>query len=462
MTANRYEERLGTEPMLPLIMRMAMPSVLAQIVNLLYNLVDRVYIGHIQGIGTAALAGVGITTSVIILISAFAMFVGGGAAPLAAIALGQDDRQKAGLMLGNGFILLVIFTVLSVFVTYCYMDPILTFSGATTETLPIARDYLAIYLTGTFFVMVTAGLNSFINVQGRPAISMWAVVVGALLNIILDPIFIFLFEMGVRGAAVATVISQAASALWILYFLFSPNASLRLESKFMRLDRRIIWATLGLGLSPFIMASTESLVGFVLNSSLSKYGVVYVGALAIMQSAMQMVSAPITGFAQGFIPIVSYNFGHNNVSRVKECSKIVITILFFFNLAIVALMMAFPGVVAKAFTSDPELIATTKRTMPLFLAGMTIFGLQRACQNIFVSLNQAKISIFIALLRKVFLLIPLALILPGIIENFSPGNGVYGVFAAEAFSDATAAICCILLYLYFFPRILAKNRNQSL
>ena len=457
MTDTKYEERLGTAPMIPLIIKMSMPAIIAQIVNLLYNLVDRVYIGHISGIGTAALAGVGITTSVIILIAAFAMIVGSGASPLAAIALGQSNRKKAGQMLGNGFTLLILFTLLTCGITYIYMDPILIFSGADSQTLPIAREYLEIYLLGTFFVQITTGLNSFINVQGRPSISMISVILGASLNIILDPIFIFGFNLGVKGAAIATVISQGASALWIMSFLCSKKASLALQVKYMKIDRKIMWAILSLGLSPFIMASTESLIGFVLNSTLSKYGVVYVGALAIMQSAIQLASAPLVGFAQGFIPIASYNYGHRYVERVKSCAKTAITFMFSFNLLLISLMMIFPATVASAFSSDPELIATVRCMMPIFLAGMTIFGLQRACQNIFVSLNQAKISIFIALLRKVILLVPLVFVLPGIIEHWFPGQGVYGVFAAEAISDALAAICCTIIFLVSFPKILKKT-----
>ncbi len=454
MSDKRYEEKLGTEPMLPLIFKMALPSVVAQIVNLLYNIVDRVYIGHIEGTGTAALAGVGITTSVIILISAFAMIVGGGASPLAAIALGQGNREQAGKMLGNGFSLLILFTVLTTALTYLFMDPILLFSGADQETLPIAREYLEIYLIGTFFVQIATGLNSFINVQGRPGIAMTAVVIGAALNIVLDPIFIFVFGLGVRGAAIATVLSQAASAAWIIHFLMSGKASLKLERRYMKLEKKILTATLSLGLSPFIMASTESLIGFVLNSSLSTYGVIYVSALAIMQSAMQLISAPLNGFAQGFIPIISYNYGHKNIQRVKSCASISITFMFSFNLVITVLMMIFPETVAGAFTQDQALIAVTERSMPLFLAGMTIFGLQRACQNIFVSLNQAKISIFIALLRKVFLLIPLALILPGLFERYTEIEGVKGIFAAEAISDGIAAVCCTVIFLIMFPKIL--------
>lgn len=446
---HQYEERLGTDRMLPLVFKMALPAIIAQTVNLLYNIVDRVYIGHIPGIGTPALAGIGVAGSIIILISAFSAIVAGGGAPLAAIALGQGDRPKAGKILGNGFILLLLFTVLTSSLAYLFMEPILLLTGASEQTLGYATDYLSIYLIGTLFVEISIGLNTFINTQGRPSIAMWSVVIGAILNILLDPLFIFVFNMGVKGAALATIISQAGSAIWVVSFLISSRASLRLESRYMKPDKKIIGAILALGLSPFIMASTESMVGFVLNGTLKTFGDIYVSALTVMQSSMLFVSVPLTGFALGFVPIVSYNYGHGNRERVKECFKIVMTFMFLFNLLLILLMIFFPSIIASAFTADAELIATVKQLMPIFLAGMTIFGLQRACQNMFVALGQAKISIFIALLRKVFLLIPLALILPHFM-------GVTGVYAAEAISDATAAICCTIIFAIQFPKILSK------
>lgn len=451
MPNTQYEERLGTDRMLPLVFRMALPAVAAQLVNLLYTLVDRVYIGHIPGIGTDALAGVGVTSSVIILISAFSAIVAGGGAPLAAIALGQGHRERAGKILGNGFVLLVLFAVVTSTVSYLFMKPILTSIGASTHTLSYAVDYLSVYLLGTLFVEVAVGLNTFINCQGRPGVAMCSVIIGAVLNIVLDPLFIFTFGMGVKGAALATILSQACSAVWVLAFLTSKRASLQLERRYLQLDRRIVGATLALGLSPFIMASTESLVGFVLNGSLERYGDIYVSALAVMQAAMLCVSVPLTGFAQGFVPVVSYNFGHGNRERVKECFKIVVTVMFLFNFLLVLLMILFPSLVSAIFTSDAHLTETVTRTMPVFLAGMTIFGLQRACQNMFVALGQAKVSIFIALLRKVILLVPLALLLPR-------WMGVMGILAAEGISDAVAAICCTTIFAFFFPRILARMK----
>lgn len=444
-----YEERLGTDPMLRLIFRMALPAVAAQFVNLLYAIVDRVYIGHIPGIGTDALAGVGVTMSIVILISSFSAIVGAGGAPLAAIALGQGNRERAGKILGNGFVLLLLFTVVTSSLAYLFMEPVLLLTGASEHTLGYAEDYLSVYLLGTLFVELSVGMNAFINTQGRPGIAMTSVLIGVAMNIVLDPVFIFGLDMGVKGAALATILSQACSAGWVLRFLFSRQASLPLERRYMKLDKGIVLSMLALGVSPFIMASTESLVGFVLNGSLKHFGDIHVSALAILQSAMQFASVPLVGFAQGFVPVASYNYGHGYKDRVRSCFRISLITMFSFNFVLMLLMICFPSVVASAFTDDEVLIGTVRCVMPVFLAGMTIFGLQRACQNMFVALGQARISIFIALLRKVILLIPLALLLPRF-------WGVNGIYAAEAISDATAAVCCTLLFAWKFPKILSR------
>ncbi len=444
-----YEERLGTDPMLRLIFRMALPAVAAQFVNLLYAIVDRVYIGHIPGIGTDALAGVGVTMSIVILISSFSAIVGAGGAPLAAIALGQGNRERAGKILGNGFVLLLLFTVVTSSLAYLFMEPVLLLTGASEHTLGYAEDYLSVYLLGTLFVELSVGLNAFINTQGRPGIAMTSVLIGAAMNIVLDPVFIFGLDMGVKGAALATILSQACSAGWVLRFLFSRQASLPLERRYMKLDKGIVLSMLALGVSPIIMSRTESLVGFVLNGSLKHFGDIHVSALAILQSAMQFASVPLVGFAQGFVPVASYNYGHGYKDRVRSCFRISLITMFSFNFVLMLLMICFPSVVASAFTDDEVLIGTVRCVMPVFLAGMTIFGLQRACQNMFVALGQARISIFIALLRKVILLIPLALLLPRF-------WGVNGIYAAEAISDATAAVCCTLLFAWKFPKILSR------
>lgn len=452
-SVNQYEDRLGTARMLPLVFKMALPSVVAQIVNLMYNVVDRIFIGRIPDIGTDALAGVGVTGSVIILISAFSMIVGGGGAPLASIALGQGHRERAERILGNGFMLLMFFAVIATTLTYVFMEPLLMLTGASENTIGYATSYLGVYLTGTVFVQISTGLNAFISAQGRPGIAMMSTVIGALTNLILDPIFIFGMGMGVKGAAVATVISQALSAAWILGFLFSRKASLRLGHRYFRPDRRILLSIISLGVAPFVMSCTESVVGFVLNGSLKQYGDIYVSTLTVLQSAMMFGSVPITGFAQGFVPVASYNFGKGNNDRVKSCFRIAVVTMFSFNFVLMLLMVLFPGTVASFFTDDPVLVSHVREMAPYFLSGAMIFGLQRACQNTFIALEQARISLFIALLRKVFLLVPLALTLPRIF-------GVEGVYLAESVADATAAICCISIFMVFFPKILAKGCNK--
>lgn len=447
-----YEEKLKTAPLVPLIFSMALPSVMAQLVNLLYSIVDRIYIGHMEDVGTDALAGIGVTSAVILLISAFSSIVSGGGAPLAAIELGKGNREKAHKILGNGFVLLLIFTVFTTLFSYIFMKPLLAFSGASDATLGYAVEYLSVYLCGTLFVQLATGLNTFINSQGRPGISMISVIIGAALNIVLDPIFIFVFDMGVAGAALATIISQFASCIWVVSFLFSKKASLRLERKYMHPDIKIIGAIFALGVSPFVMASTESLVGFVLNGGLSEYGGdIHVSALTVMQSAMQMMSVPVTGFAQGIVPILSYNYGSKNMKRVKKSFFISLAIMFSFTLTASLVMIFFPEFVSSLFTDDTALIETVSHTMPVFFAGMTIFGLQRACQNTFLALGKAKFSLFIALLRKIILLVPLALVLPKFFD-------VMGIYAAEAIADATAAFCCTLVFFISFRKMLfTKN-----
>lgn len=445
--SNRYEERLGTDRILPLIFRMALPSVTAQLVNLLYGIVDRIYIGHIPSIGTDALAGVGVTNSVIILISAFSQIVASGGASLAAMALGRGDRERAERILGNGFDMLLVFTAATVSAAYLFMEPILRLTGASDRTIGYAMDFLGVYLTGTLFVQLATGLNSFISCQGRPGMAMCSVLIGAILNIALDPVFIFVCGWGVRGAAGATVIAQCGSAAWVTGFLFSRRASLRIRPDYMRPDRAVIRSVLALGVSPFVMASTESLIGFVLNGGLARFGDIYVSALTVMQSAMQAVSVPLAGFAQGIIPVIGYNYGHGNSKRVKDGFRVVRTVMFSFNFTLILAMILFPEGIARLFTSDAALIGVVRRVMPVFLAGMSIFGLQRACQNTFVALGQAKISLFIALLRKVFLLVPLALVLPRFF-------GVMGIYAAEAIADATAAVTCTVIFSVMFPKIL--------
>lgn len=451
------EERLANGRMLPLIFSMSLPAILAQFINLLYSIVDRIYIGHIPEIGSDALAGIGLTSSILILISAFAQFVSGGGAPRAAIALGKGEREKAEKILSNGFSMLIFFSLLCMTVTYIVMDPLIMMIGASENTFQYAAQYLDIYLIGTFFVQISVGLNTFITAQGRSGIAMVSVLIGAIANIILDPIFIFGFNLGVAGAALATVISQGISAAWILYFLFSKKATLRIKPKLMKPELSIIASILSLGIAPFVMASTESFVGFVLNSGLQKYGGdIYVSALTVMQSAMQAVGVPLSGFIQGITPIISYNYGAGNQKRVKEAIRITFMVMTTFNLVMFLAMILFPEAVASIFASDTALIETVGKVMPFFLAGMTIFGLQRSCQTTFVALGQAGISLFIAMLRKIILLIPLALILPNFVEP-----KVYGVYLAEPIADATAAITCTVIFIFIFRKVMKKMSNAQ-
>ena len=354
---NKYEERLGTERMLPLVFKMALPAVAAQFVNLLYSIVDRIYIGHIPGIGTDALAGVGVTTSLIILISSFSAIVGGGGAPLAAMALGQGDRSRAGKILGNGFVLLILFTLLTSFIAYTFMEPILLFTGASENTLEYAVDYLSIYLLGTIFVEISTGLNSFINAQGRPAIAMYSVLIGALLNIALDPIFIFACHMGVQGAALATVISQACSCIWVLSFLFGHKTILRIRKENLKLQGAVILPCVALGTSLFIMQASESVISVCFNSSLLKYGGdVAVGAMTILTSVMQFAMLPLQGLGQGAQPIMSYNYGARNAERVRSAFFLLLKASLGYSVLLWLLVMLFPQIFAGMFTSDAVLL----------------------------------------------------------------------------------------------------------
>lgn len=455
MSSSEKYEGFGTEKMAPLLFRMAMPMVAAQLVNLLYSIVDRIYIGHLPEVGTAALAGVGLCNTISILISSFANIPGGGGAPLCSIALGKGRKEEAEAILNHGMFLLIVFSAVLMVLFYGTMDPFLKACGASEGTLPYAHQYLSIYLLGTFFVMVSVGLNPFISSQGYPRVAMLSVIIGAVINIVLDPILMFSLEMGIAGAAAATVASQAVSAWIVLKFLTKKEAAIRLSLKHFRLDTGVIRKMTALGISPFVMGSTEALIGFVLNGQLSRYGGdIFVSALTIMQSGMQFISIPLQGFGQGCIPVLSYNYGNGKADRVKEGFRILLAVSFLFNLAMVLWMVFFPEMEAGMFTNDPALIAAVKKAMPLFMSGFCIFGLQRACQNLLVALNQPKTSLFIAFLRKVFLLVPLAYILPHFI---TPAYN--GVYLAESFADASAAIVCTCICMRLFPKIL--NQIQA-
>ncbi len=454
---NKREERLGTEKILKLMLTMGLPSLVAQLINLLYNIVDRSYIGHITGVGAAALTGVGLSLPIIVIVTAFSAFVGGGGAPLAAIALGRGDRERAEKILGNGVTTLLFLSVSLMVVFFFIKEPFLYLVGASHATFPYANDYISIYLCGTVFVQITVGLNTFITAQGNSKTAMLSVLIGAVINIILDPIFIFVCGMGVKGAALATVISQGCSAAWVIRFLTSSKASLRIRRKYLRPEWKIVSGTAALGISPFIMQATEALISVTMNSGLSRYGGdMYVGTLTIMQSVMQFVSVPANGFSQGVQPIMSYNYGAGNIDRVKETFRK----LFLFTETVSGLIalsaILFPTVFGRLFTNDENLLAMVGRVMPVFMAGMVIFGVQMTCQSTFMALGQAKISLFVAMLRKVILLAPLAFFLPRIT------NSAMSIYYAEPISDFTSVTVCSLLFLMNFKKILSNGEKKKI
>ena len=450
------EQRMATEGIGRLMLSMAIPSVVAQVINILYNIVDRIYIGHIEGVGMEALTGVGVTFPIITLISAFSAFVGAGGAPLASIWLGKGDRKRAEKILGNGVSLLILFTIFLMLLFYLFQTPLLYLFGASDATIGYASAYINIYLLGTIFVELALGLNTFIISQGQSKVAMAAVLIGAVANIILDPVFIFGLRMGVRGAAYATVISQALSALWTVGFLVGPKSSLTIRLWALKPELRTIGSVMALGVSPFIMRATESLISIVLNNGLQQYGGdIYVGSLTIMQSVMQMYSAPLGGFTQGVQPIISYNFGAGNFDRVRKLYRWMIGISFGAAAGATLLTMIFPGFFAGMFTNDENLVALVQQVMPLFVCGMLVFGLQQGIQPTFLALGQAKISLFIAIFRKVILLIPLALILP---LKF----GVMGIYYAEPISDVTSATVATILFLANIKKIVSKETLQKI
>ncbi|MBR6793933.1 MAG: MATE family efflux transporter [Clostridia bacterium] len=445
---NNQTDRLGTEKISRLVLQMSLPTIAAQLINLLYNVVDRIYIGHL--IGQGALTGVGLAAPIIVIIASFSMFVGGGGSPLASIALGKKEQERAEKILGNGVTLLMILSVILPFIFYGVMKPFLYFTGASDITYPFAREYLRVYLLGTPMVMVTVGLNSFILMQGKTLVATLSVVVGAVANIILDPIFIKGFDMGVAGAAWATVISQTLSALWILYFLCFKTEQLRIRLCRLRPSIRIIGRIASLGVSPFVMSITESIISMVMNGGLMRYGGdLYVGALTVMQSVMQFIGVPVSGFTQGVSPIISYNYGAGKPERVRKTFKVMLFLLFGYTSLFALCTILFPKAFAMIFTGDRALIELIGKALPIFMGGMLIFGIQRACQTAFLALGQAKFSLFIALLRKIILLVPLALILPKFM-------GVFGIYWAEPIADTLACTTCGLLFLFNFKRILAK------
>lgn len=449
----RNDEKLGTAPLGRLMLSLALPTVLAQLINVLYNIVDRIYIGHMQGDGNLALTGVGVTLPIITLIAAFSAFAGAGGAPLAAIELGKKDERKASLIMGNSAWLLVFFSIVLTIGFLIFKIPILHAFGASSKTITYANDYITIYLLGTIFVQLALGLNAFISGQGAAKAAMLSVLIGAVINIVLDPIFIFALHFGVRGAALATVISQFISAVWVVSFLKSKRSVLYL--KLVRPDKSLILKIAALGIAPFVMQSTESLVTITFNTGLQRYGGdLYVGSMSILMSIMQLIVIPVNGITQGVQPIVSYNYGAGNRLRVKETVIRLISACLLGTLILAGVAIFCPGIYASMFTNDAELVALTCRIMPIFFLGIAIFGIQAACQSTFLALGQAKVSLFIAMLRKIILLIPLALILPKFL-------GVKGIYVAEPVSDVISVIVTSVLCVITLKRIFIEMEDKS-
>ena len=451
------KQDMGTGSVKKLMVKMAVPALVGQVVNLLYNIVDRIYIGHIPEIGGAALTGVGLFTPILMLITAFAMMAGSGGAPRAAIAMGQGDRERAEKIMGNCFTVLMGFAVILTTVFYFACPTLLRMFGASDATLPYAVEYGRIYVLGSVFVLTTMGMNVFITTQGFATISMLTTVIGAGINIILDPILIFGLNMGVKGAAIATVASQAVSALWILRFLTGKKTILKLKPANMKLIPGIILPCLGLGVSTFVMLSTESILSISFTSSLAKFGGdVAVGAMTVLTSINQLMTMPLSGICQGGQPLISYNYGARKYDRVKEAFFCQFFTCVAYTVVFWAVLMMFPNVFAGIFTSDVALVDYTAWAIKVFLALGFSVGFQISCQQAFMALGQAKISLLMALLRKVFLLIPLIFILPNFFQDKA-----FAVFLAEPVSDIIAAGVTTFMFFRFFLRMLKEGKAQQ-
>ena len=448
---------LGSGSIPKLLAQLAIPAVVAQIINLLYNIVDRIYIGHIPEVGASALTGVGLFVPMLMLINAFAMLAGAGGAPRAAIAMGKKDHDTAEKIIANCFSLLLIFAVVLTIVFYTAAPSLLRMFGASDVTLPYALDYSRIYILGSTFVLVVMGMNPFITTQGFAKISMLTTVIGAVINIILDPIFIFVLDMGVKGAALATILSQAVGALWILRFLTGPKTILRLKKENMKLNPQIFLPCLALGISTFVMMSTESLLSVSFTSSLSRYGGdLAVGAMTIITSVCQLATMPLQGVCQGGQPIMSYNFGAGNADRVKKTFATQFKVCVTYSTLFWLLSIVFPKLFTGIFTSDAALVEYAAWALRIYMAGIFAFGMQICCQQSFMALGQAKVSLLLACLRKIILLIPLIFILPIFFEN-----KVFAVFLAEPVSDILAALVTTITFLTQINKILKPIERKN-
>lgn len=448
---------LGTGSIGKLLFQLAVPAITAQVINALYNVVDRMYIGHIPKIGATALTGVGVTFPIIMIISAFAALISMGGAPRAAIMMGKKENEAAEQVLGNCTTALIFTSILLTGLFFVFGDKLLMLFGASKNTFSYAKAYMTIYALGTIFVQLALGLNAFITTQGFAKTSMLTVLIGAVTNIILDPIFIFGFNMDVRGAALATIISQAISAVWVIHFLSGKKTILKIRRQHLKIAPRVLFPVLSLGLAPFIMQSTESLIILCFNSSLLKYGGdLAVGAMTILSSVMQFVMLPLSGLTQGAQPIVSFNYGAGNPERVKGAFRLLLISCVTYSVAMWLLVMIAPRLLAMVFTDDTALIEKTAWALRIYMGAGFMLGAQIACQQTFIALGNAKTSTFLALLRKILLLIPLIFLLPLFMED-----KVLAVFLAEPIADFIAVAVTIILFTISFKKLLKRMREQK-
>lgn len=450
-------EFLGTESIGKLMFKLTLPAIAAQIINMLYNIVDRIYIGHMPEVGALALTGLGVCYPLIIAISAFAALIFMGGAPRASIKMGEGDIEGAEKIMGNSFILLIIISLILTVVGLIFDRQLLFLFGASENTIEYAYNYMQIYLVGTIFVQLTLGMNSFITAQGFAKTGMYTVLIGAGLNIALDPLFIYTFDWGVQGAALATVISQAVSTIWVVTFLRSEKSVLRLKKEHFRLEKEVVFPILSLGMAPFIMQFTESILFFSFNSSLLKYGGdIAVGSMAILSTLMMFAMFPLMGFTQGAQPIISYNYGAKKAERVKKAFNLLLMVCLIYSVVFWALAMLFPHIFAGLFTNDPALKEFASWAMRIYMAALVLMGAQIACQQTFIAIGNAKTSLFLALLRKVILLIPLIFILPLFFEN-----KVMAVYLAEPVSDTIAVIVTVSMFIVQFRKALKEIEEEK-
>ncbi len=451
MNSNDNNEMLATAPVGKLLFKLAVPTVTAQLINMLYNIVDRIYIGHIPDIGANALTGVGVCMPLIMVVSAFAALVGYGGAPRSSIYMGRGDRESAERTLGNCFVVQIIISVILTVLLLAFNRPLLLAFGASENTIEYAVDYMNIYAAGTVFVQLTLGMNMFITAQGFAKTGMLSVLIGAVANIILDPIFIFGLDMDVEGAALATIISQAVSCAWVLAFLFGKKTDLRIRAKYMPLRANIIMPALALGLSNFVMQASESAISVCFNSSLLKYGGdTAVGAMTILTSVMQFAMLPLQGLGQGAQPIISYNYGAKNAQRVRSAFKLLLITDLCYAVILWLAVMLFPGAFAAMFTSEADLMEFTKNALRIYMACALLFGIQMACQSTFVAIGNAKASITVAVVRKFVLLIPLIYIMPVIFTR----DKTMAVYMAEPVADFIAVTFTAILFSVLFKKVL--------